>query len=328
MRCLAAVKGSLLHHCHVVVVGKAIQHRRSDAATGGATARQNGIRLQVHQIRRQQRAEKDARLAFANDDVVRPRGDGWRDGVAFVVGAHVLAAAAVFVGPSAGVPAVRARLHARAVEDRDALLARRCQKFRDTVNGLPTLLAAAVAPAAHRVPDRLPPIADEVVVDVDHQHDGPFAQPAAATVARRNENFAIPLSQKTIPNRHGAHDMKKSSSGLSGGQCTLAGYMHAEIMEQLDTAERTRVAIAPLTETRPGLTPSDAYAVQAAWLERKLAAGGQLAGRKIGLTSKAMQQQLGVGEPDFGFLLRSMLVPSGGTLKRADLLQPRVEPEI
>jgi 2-keto-4-pentenoate hydratase len=68
--------------------------------------------------------------------------------------------------------------------------------------------------------------------------------------------------------------------------------------------------------------------VQAAWLERKLAAGNSLAGRKVGLTSRAMQQQLGVDEPDFGFLLQSMLVPSGATLRRAELLQPRVEPEI
>jgi 2-oxopent-4-enoate hydratase len=104
--------------------------------------------------------------------------------------------------------------------------------------------------------------------------------------------------------------------------------MHAEIMEQLDTAERTRVSIPPLTETHPSLTADDAYAVQAAWLEHKLSAGGQLAGRKIGLTSRAMQQQLGVGEPDFGFLLHAMLVPSGSSLRRQDLLLPRVEPEI
>ena len=86
--------------------------------------------------------------------------------------------------------------------------------------------------------------------------------------------------------------------------------------------------IPPLTETRPQLSPRDAYAVQAAWLEKKLAAGGRLAGRKVGLTSRAMQQQLGVGEPDFGFLLESMLVRSGATLIRSQLLQPRVEPEI
>jgi 2-keto-4-pentenoate hydratase len=104
--------------------------------------------------------------------------------------------------------------------------------------------------------------------------------------------------------------------------------MHFEIMEALDRAERTRIPVPPLTEARPGLTPADAYAVQGAWLERKLAQGGRLAGRKVGLTSRAMQQQLGVGEPDFGFLLQTMLVPSGSTLQRGELLQPRVEPEI
>src|SRR5690349_999684 len=104
--------------------------------------------------------------------------------------------------------------------------------------------------------------------------------------------------------------------------------MHAEIMTSLDNAERSRVSIPPLTETHPKLNASDAYSVQAAWLEKKLAAGARLAGRKIGLTNRAMQQQLGVGEPDFGFLLDSMLVSSGATLQRDELLQPRVEPEI
>ena len=100
--------------------------------------------------------------------------------------------------------------------------------------------------------------------------------------------------------------------------------MHNDIMETLHTAERTRVAVPPLTETRPELTQADAYAVQEAWLQRKLADGGRLAGRKVGITSRAMQQQLGVDEPDFGFLLEAMLAPSGSTLPRAELLQPRV----
>jgi 2-keto-4-pentenoate hydratase len=104
--------------------------------------------------------------------------------------------------------------------------------------------------------------------------------------------------------------------------------MHNDIMETLHAAERSRVAVPPLTETRPGLTPADAYAIQDAWLRRKLADGGRLAGRKVGLTNRAMQQQLGVDEPDFGFLLQAMLVPSGSSLVRAELLQPRVEPEI
>jgi 2-oxopent-4-enoate hydratase len=104
--------------------------------------------------------------------------------------------------------------------------------------------------------------------------------------------------------------------------------MHKAIMETLYAAERTRVAVPPLTETCPELTQAEAYAIQDAWLRRKLDEGGRLVGRKVGLTSRAMQQQLGVSEPDFGFLLEAMLVPSGATLVRAELLQPRVEPEI
>jgi 2-keto-4-pentenoate hydratase len=56
--------------------------------------------------------------------------------------------------------------------------------------------------------------------------------------------------------------------------------------------------------------------------------GGQLVGRKIGLTSKAMQEQLGVNEPDYGFILDNMMVPSGSALPRAAFLLPRIEPEI
>ncbi len=104
--------------------------------------------------------------------------------------------------------------------------------------------------------------------------------------------------------------------------------MHNDIMETLYAAERTRVAVPPLTETQPDLTQADAYTIQDAWLRRKLREGERLVGRKVGLTSRAMQQQLGVEEPDFGFLLEAMLVPSASTLARAELLQPRVEPEI
>jgi 2-keto-4-pentenoate hydratase len=101
------------------------------------------------------------------------------------------------------------------------------------------------------------------------------------------------------------------------------------IAQLLDSAAQQRAAIPPLTETYPGLTVADAYAVQSAWLQTRLAgASARLVGRKIGLTSAAMQQQLGVSEPDFGFLLDSMLIDAGGTLRRDELLQPRVEPEI
>jgi 2-keto-4-pentenoate hydratase len=104
--------------------------------------------------------------------------------------------------------------------------------------------------------------------------------------------------------------------------------MNAEIVAALDAAERNRQPIPPLTSTWPELTPEAAYAVQSTWLEQKRARGGRLVGRKVGLTSHAMQQQLGVNEPDFGFLLADMLLPSATELQRSELLQPRVEPEI
>ena len=108
--------------------------------------------------------------------------------------------------------------------------------------------------------------------------------------------------------------------------------MLADIAESLDNAERGRTAISPLTESTPDLSVEDAYAIQAAWLERRLAHGAgtadRLVGRKVGLTNRAMQRQLGVDEPDFGFLLQSMLRRSGATLVASELIQPRVEPEI
>src|SRR5690349_18225977 len=97
----------------------------------------------------------------------------------------------------------------------------------------------------------------------------------------------------------------------------------------LDAAERERAAIRPLTETFPDITVEDAYAVQAAWLTRKLGDRAKtLVGRKVGLTARAMQEQLGVNEPDFGFLLSGMIVANDGSIARSELILPRVEPEI
>jgi 2-keto-4-pentenoate hydratase len=101
-----------------------------------------------------------------------------------------------------------------------------------------------------------------------------------------------------------------------------------EIASVLEQAERSRIALAPLSETYPGLTPKDAYAIQSALFDMKLAQGAQLVGRKIGLTSQAMQQQMGVDQPDYGFLLDTMTVPAGGVIVCSELIQPRIEPEL
>ncbi|MBX5466183.1 MAG: 2-keto-4-pentenoate hydratase [Firmicutes bacterium] len=101
----------------------------------------------------------------------------------------------------------------------------------------------------------------------------------------------------------------------------------AEWSTRLWEAERTGQPIAPLTEADPSLTVVDAYRIQLGVVERKVAQGEEVVGHKIGLTSKPMQRMLGVGEPDYGHLFRSMWYASGQVIQR-QLIQPRVEPEI
>lgn len=100
--------------------------------------------------------------------------------------------------------------------------------------------------------------------------------------------------------------------------------------EALFEARRTGTPIEPLRETF-GLTPTDAavgYAIQEVNTERYLAAGRRPSGRKIGLTSRAVQAQLGVGEPDFGMLWADTAYRPGEPIPRAGLISPKVEAEL
>lgn len=101
-----------------------------------------------------------------------------------------------------------------------------------------------------------------------------------------------------------------------------------EAARTLYQAEIDRRPIPPLAEVHPGLSVQDAYQIQLAVLELKTAAGAAVVGKKTGLTSKAMQQMLGVSEPDFGHLLDAMMVKNGRTIPVSELIQPKVEPEI
>ena len=93
-------------------------------------------------------------------------------------------------------------------------------------------------------------------------------------------------------------------------------------------AERSGVQIGLLSQRYPGMTLDDAYAVQAALVARKRAAGRRQIGWKIGLTSKAMQYALGIDIPDSGVLFDDMLFGDGATVPAGRFIQPRVEAEI
>ena len=105
----------------------------------------------------------------------------------------------------------------------------------------------------------------------------------------------------------------------------------AALAERLDAAWRSGVPIAPLSES-DGLTDvATAYAIQSRWTGMRLARGERIAGRKIGLTSKAIQQQLGVSEPDYGTLWQSSCYAAAGgrvEIPARDFMQPRLEGEI
>lgn len=96
----------------------------------------------------------------------------------------------------------------------------------------------------------------------------------------------------------------------------------------LAQAEELRHGVAPLTELNPELTVDDAYQVQLHTIATRVANGEKVIGKKIGLTSLAMQHMLGVNQPDYGHLLDGMVIDNGGTIITKQVLQPKVEGEI
>ncbi|MFF3505523.1 2-keto-4-pentenoate hydratase [Streptomyces sp. NPDC003247] len=101
-----------------------------------------------------------------------------------------------------------------------------------------------------------------------------------------------------------------------------------EIADLLAEAVRSGKPVPPVRDRLAADDIAGADAVQRLNVRRKLAAGRRVVGRKIGLTSPAVQARLGVGQPDFGALLSDMAVPDGGVVPAGRLLQPKVEAEV
>jgi 2-keto-4-pentenoate hydratase len=102
---------------------------------------------------------------------------------------------------------------------------------------------------------------------------------------------------------------------------------HQELAARLRAAYRSK----PVPPLRDGLEPTDgddAYLVQALNTQYWVANGRRVVGRKVGLTAKAVQAQLGVDQPDFGVLFEDMEIVDGGRLLVSKTLQPKVEAEI
>lgn len=103
------------------------------------------------------------------------------------------------------------------------------------------------------------------------------------------------------------------------------------LAQRLDTAWRIHTPIPPISETDGIADVKIAYAIQTCWTNMRLERGEKIVGRKIGLTSKAIQQQLGVNEPDYGTLWESSFYEAKDrkvTIPASDFLQPRIEGEV
>ena len=100
------------------------------------------------------------------------------------------------------------------------------------------------------------------------------------------------------------------------------------IARAFHAAEKERRRMRPPSVQYPGFTIEDAYAVQRRWVELKVAEGNTIRGRKIGLTSRAMQRQANITEPDYGALLADMFYGDGAEIPVSRFIQPRLECEL
>ncbi|RWS44285.1 2-keto-4-pentenoate hydratase [Bacillus mycoides] len=101
-----------------------------------------------------------------------------------------------------------------------------------------------------------------------------------------------------------------------------------ELADELVQAENSRVGILPFTERYANLSVEDAYNIQLEVVGRKIENGRCVIGKKVGLTSVAMQQMLGVNEPDYGHLLDDMKIENGSEISISSFVSLKIEAEI
>ncbi|MBS0441610.1 MAG: 2-oxo-hepta-3-ene-1,7-dioic acid hydratase [Proteobacteria bacterium] len=100
------------------------------------------------------------------------------------------------------------------------------------------------------------------------------------------------------------------------------------LARQLYEARKTRTQLRHFSRQHPGMTIEDGYAIQREWVKLELADGRSIRGRKIGLTSRAMQQASQITEPDYAPLMDDMFFDGGGDIPFDRFIAPRVEVEL
>ena len=103
---------------------------------------------------------------------------------------------------------------------------------------------------------------------------------------------------------------------------------HITIADELAQAEKDRSMVPLLTARFPEMSIEDSYAVQREWVRRGIEDGRRLVGRKIGLTSKVMQEATGITEPDYGAIFEDQVYENGSTIEHAQFSNVRIEVEL
>jgi 2-oxopent-4-enoate/cis-2-oxohex-4-enoate hydratase len=101
-----------------------------------------------------------------------------------------------------------------------------------------------------------------------------------------------------------------------------------QLGDELYQALVTRTVVEPLTNRYPDLSVEHAYQIQQRMIERRVGAGERIIGKKIGVTSRAVMNMLGVYRPDFGYMLDGMIYNEGESIDTSTLIQPKAEGEI
>ncbi|SLN62231.1 2-hydroxyhexa-2,4-dienoate hydratase [Aquimixticola soesokkakensis] len=108
----------------------------------------------------------------------------------------------------------------------------------------------------------------------------------------------------------------------------LTDQQRQDAADAILAAEKSRIVCPQLSQTWPEMTLEDAYDVQRRWADARIAAGAKIVGRKIGLTSRAMQQASKMTEPDYGVILDDALFYDGARISAGTFIKPRLEVEL
>src|SRR4051795_10839054 len=108
----------------------------------------------------------------------------------------------------------------------------------------------------------------------------------------------------------------------------LADDVARQLARHLYAARKSRVQLRHFSSQHPQMTIEDGYTIQREWVKLELAAGHLIKGRKIGLTSRAMQQASQINEPDYAPLMDDMFFETGAEIPLDRFIAPRVEVEL